>query len=100
MEEREFVVTGIYPSKIEKIVDKILKQTDKKIIRIRSWCKGCGLCVEICPRQAVTINKSGKVELTDPDKCTSCGLCELVCPDFAIIVSKIKRKQTDAKNNC
>lgn len=92
MEDREFVVHGVYPQKIEEIVERTLKNTDKKIIRVRSWCKGCGLCVDICPKKAIAIDKTGMVELKDSDKCISCGMCELVCPDFAIVVRNIQRK--------
>ena len=56
------------------------------------YCKGCLLCVEVCPKQA--IRSSGKVNAkgyTMPEEnnmtnCTGCRLCELVCPDFAIAI--------------
>ena len=57
-----------------------------------SYCKGCQLCVEICPKDAIvpskTINAKGYVlpEEGDMNRCTACGLCELVCPDFAIAI--------------
>ncbi|HAX62138.1 MAG TPA: 2-oxoacid:acceptor oxidoreductase [Elusimicrobia bacterium] len=57
-------------------------------------CKGCLLCVSVCPRKCIKpsekINKAGYkfVVFNDNDKCTSCGFCFLVCPDAAIEVYK------------
>ncbi|CAB1247053.1 4Fe-4S binding protein [Clostridium sp. WLY-B-L2] len=51
----------------------------------KNWCKGCGICVEFCPK-SVLILKNGKVSIADEDKCIKCGLCELRCPDYAIFL--------------
>ncbi len=63
----------------------------KVTIRIdKEKCKGCVLCVEVCPVKSLEIgakaNKKGlrSAAMTDPSKCTGCGLCALVCPDCAI----------------
>ncbi|WP_041592101.1 ATP-binding protein [Thermoanaerobacterium xylanolyticum] len=61
---------------------------NKKICITESWCKGCGICVEFCPANALTM-KDNKVFLKIPEKCTSCGLCELRCPDYAIYLEVI-----------
>ena len=64
-------------------------------------CKGCRLCVEVCPQKALEM--SAKVNnrglkyavLTGPDKCNGCGLCVIMCPDCAIeIVGEEERKET------
>ena len=53
-------------------------------------CKGCGYCVEFCPRKVLVmgeaINSKGYTYAqVAPDKvCLSCGLCEIICPEFAI----------------
>ncbi|MEY8000143.1 indolepyruvate ferredoxin oxidoreductase subunit alpha [Clostridium sp. Mt-5] len=49
----------------------------------KNWCKGCGICVEFCPKNVLAL-KNGKVSIVDEDKCIKCGLCELRCPDYAI----------------
>jgi 2-oxoglutarate ferredoxin oxidoreductase subunit delta len=55
-------------------------------------CKGCGFCIEFCPRKVLTISKRTNSkgyhppEVVDGDHCTNCGLCALLCPDFAIYV--------------
>lgn len=40
-------------------------------------CIGCGMCVKICPHDAIHIDNN--LAVIDYDKCTSCGLCAVVC---------------------
>ncbi|MEJ5260956.1 MAG: ferredoxin family protein [Anaerohalosphaeraceae bacterium] len=53
-------------------------------------CKGCGLCVLVCPHQNIRIsedlNEHGHpfAVLADPARCTYCALCGRMCPDTAI----------------
>lgn len=54
-------------------------------------CKGCEICVVLCPAQALVMNKF-KASVGDIEKCTACMQCELRCPDFAIKVEKISDK--------
>ncbi len=65
----------------------------KKIIKVKKErCKGCDLCVHVCPHDALEMsknfNKKGLpyVILKNPEKCTGCGMCVLMCPDAAIEV--------------
>jgi len=56
------------------------------------WCKGCNLCIERCPVDALeesdTLNRRGVCppRLKKENECNYCRLCELICPDLAIIV--------------
>ena len=52
----------------------------------RDWCKGCGICEALCPKQVLSRNEEGGPVVVDPDACIGCGWCELHCPDFAISV--------------
>ena len=48
----------------------------------KSECTGCTACMNICPRQAVSMlrNQEGFWEpYVDKGKCTECGLCERIC---------------------
>ncbi len=58
-------------------------------------CKGCGLCVNACPRKLIVlakekINKKGHspAEITDESKCIGCACCAMMCPDCVITVEK------------
>lgn len=45
-------------------------------------CSGCGTCVEICPKKAITIEKEKSV--IDRNLCIGCFDCIHVCPEHAI----------------
>lgn len=49
-------------------------------------CTNCGLCLEVCPVEAISVVEvEGKsVAAIDPELCTGCGLCEETCPVEAI----------------
>ena len=46
-------------------------------------CTGCGACVSVCPKDAVSL-KEGRLgalcSSIDTEKCVDCGLCAKVCP--------------------
>ena len=70
-------------------------KTKKFSIEInQSWCKGCYLCLEVCPIDGIFIKEDrigekgfSLVSVNNMEKCTGCMLCELLCPDLAIIVN-------------
>jgi indolepyruvate ferredoxin oxidoreductase beta subunit len=51
-----------------------------------AWCKGCDICVKMCPERCLRLDPRGIAELTNPAACTGCRLCEWLCPDFAVRV--------------
>ena len=53
---------------------------------VPEWCKGCDICVRICPERCLALNSEQVVVLIDREACTGCRLCEWLCPDFAIAV--------------
>ena len=63
------------------------------MIEVREdWCKGCNLCIERCPVNALEesdkLNKRGirPPKLKEKNECNYCRYCELICPDLALTV--------------
>ena len=63
------------------------------MIEVREdWCKGCNICIDRCPVDALEesdkLNKRGiwPPKLKEKNECNYCRLCELICPDLAITV--------------
>lgn len=55
-------------------------------------CIGCGLCVQTCPFDALTLENG--VAQVDPDKCTNCGACVEVCPTEALALDEPQKKMS------
>lgn len=54
-----------------------MKMCDKK------ECTGCGMCVDICPHDAIEmrVGENGFLfPAIDPARCMNCGLCSMRCP--------------------
>lgn len=59
-------------------------------------CKGCGFCVEFCPKKIVALSE-GRNNLgynfattSEEEKCTGCALCAMMCPEVLIEVREVK----------
>jgi len=59
----------------------------------KEHCKGCGFCVEFCPRSVLEMgtelsSKGYRLAIVkDAPKCLACGYCELICPEFALTLT-------------
>jgi len=51
----------------------------------RTTCTRCGVCVDICPNNALEPTDDGPV-LAHPELCTECGVCQDQCPSGSITV--------------
>jgi len=58
---------------------------ERKIAIIPRYCKGCDICVKVCPADVLDM-KDFKACVVNLEACTECLLCEVSCPDFAIEV--------------
>lgn len=65
-------------------------------------CKGCELCISVCPKKILTLHKS-KLNakgfhpacVTDADSCIGCANCAVMCPDGAISVYREDSEDSD-----
>jgi len=68
------------------------KKTVARIEIINEFCKGCDICVDVCPQNVLAMRDDparwqGSVAIVvNAEACTRCMLCEVHCPDFAIKV--------------
>ena len=46
-------------------------------------CVGCGLCVEECPVDAISLQENDTAVIND-NECIRCGNCHEVCPQEAV----------------
>lgn len=67
-----------------------------KVTFDRDRCKGCELCVSVCPKHIVAIDKEAinrkgyhPAGVTDITLCIACANCAKICPDSIITVEKI-----------
>lgn len=66
-----------------------------KLTFLTDNCKGCGLCVDACPKGVLAIatdeiNKKGHhpVKAAHPEACIACAFCATMCPDCIITVER------------
>ncbi len=65
-------------------------------------CKGCGLCVSVCPSGNLRLEeqpdaKGGRVAVfSDQENCTGCRFCAFICPDVAIEVFRLENRAEEA----
>lgn len=59
------------------------------------FCKGCGLCVDVCPvhimeldAERITSKGYHPARCIDQEACTGCCSCATMCPDVAITVQR------------
>ena len=62
----------------------------EKRVHVTDGCQGCLAhpCVEVCPKGAVTLDRTTGRSHIDEDKCIKCGKCATVCSYNAIIVQQ------------
>jgi 2-oxoglutarate ferredoxin oxidoreductase subunit delta len=63
-------------------------------------CKGCGLCVTVCPKNVLEISEQVSPKgyfpafQARPEDCIFCALCCVMCPDVAITITEETEEKT------
>lgn len=84
-------------AKVKKAPKAAAKKTTKPAYSVfldPSLCKGCQICIEVCPKRV--FEKTDKIskraypiiKAARPSECIGCLECEMLCPDIAITVEK------------
>jgi 2-oxoglutarate ferredoxin oxidoreductase subunit delta len=57
-------------------------------------CKGCGLCVTVCPKNVLEVSEQVNTKgyfpayQARPEDCIYCAMCCTMCPDMAITITE------------
>jgi len=77
----------------ELVTQEIQINKNKKLILTISWCKACGICMQLCPRKVLGEEEvTKKVMIMAAEQCNGCGVCELSCPDFVFTIEELEDK--------
>ncbi len=89
-----FVSKGWIGSAVNKLLYRPLV---KPRLHVRAErCNQCGVCVQHCPTQALTM---AKVPLLDVEKCISCYCCYELCSNQAVELTGLMRRVTKKQNS-
>ncbi|HCC32847.1 MAG TPA: hypothetical protein DEQ28_02945 [Clostridiales bacterium] len=75
---------------------------EKRAVFDEERCKGCELCIEVCPEGIVHLaghlNRKGfhPATVTEQERCTGCMFCARMCPDLAITVYRPDKRAAGA----
>lgn len=66
-----------------------------KITIDEARCKGCGLCIRVCPKGILELSKDAinakgynPVTVVDMEQCVGCCSCARMCPDCVFEIEK------------
>ncbi|MCW4016620.1 MAG: 4Fe-4S binding protein [Candidatus Bathyarchaeota archaeon] len=84
----------------ELAIEMVLHAKHYSLALDKNKCTGCGVCMEICPREAIQVTRTPKAKGekakkptvgVNEEKCHYCGMCEAVCP-FGALKLKVNGK--------
>lgn len=80
-------------SRASTIISKNVLEVEGAIAEVdEDLCVGCGICIKICPYNAISKDENGIAHVTEAS-CKGCGLCGATCPENAITNHHFTTKQ-------
>ena len=88
--EASVIEEKYYEPPLINVIKFACNSCPEKRVMITEGCQGCleHPCVEVCPKGAVTLDRTTGRSHIDEDKCIKCGKCAIVCSYNAIIVQQ------------
>jgi ferredoxin len=85
-------ILNMLPSPADKVCNNFTSELDPDA------CKGCGLCMNRCPTNAITSNGKHAISI-DSKRCIGCGLCAAICKSGAVRMKQNDKKFVPPKNH-
>ena len=63
-----------------------IQSLSQDVVRNEKKCTNCGVCVPICPTEALAVDPETRKVLFNNKKCIACELCVKICPPRAMEV--------------
>ena len=63
-----------------------IQSLSQDVIRNEDKCTNCGVCVPICPTEALVVDPETRKVVFHNKKCIACELCVKICPPRAMEV--------------
>ena len=85
---------GVKSQRFQVVLEKACKHMPNRVVLNADWCKGCHICVAVCPHKVLEVDEDSYLRgfhpvcVARPEDCTVCQQCEMLCPDLAIMVTE------------
>jgi formate hydrogenlyase subunit 6/NADH:ubiquinone oxidoreductase subunit I len=66
------------------IQENLLEEVSNLLYVDHTLCTGCGVCVDVCPTGAISLDKKEDISTIDLALCNKCLVCLDACPNGAI----------------
>lgn len=63
-----------------------IEPLSRDVVRNEERCTSCGVCVPVCPVEALVVDPKTRLVHFDSKKCIACELCVKICPPRAMEV--------------